>query len=137
MKSGRVRAVVLGAAGIAAMLPFAPAATAAGPTIEPFNETFVDINPCTGDLHSVTFTGTFYEFDRASGIEYRIDRVVTTSSGFVGRGNEVATDERVFKVADLLKNAEGDLILASATLVWDAASGTLDIHGPGLTCLKS
>ena len=137
MTWGRVRAVILAVAGIAAMLPLAPTVAAGGPRIEPFNETFVDLNPCTGDLHTVTFTGTFYEFDRGAGIRYRIDRDVTTSSGFVGRGNEIATGERVFKVADLLTNAEGDLILASTVLVWDAATGTLDIHGPGLTCLKS
>jgi len=109
----------------------APAA-AAGPAAYPFSETFVDINPCTGEPHTVTFSGTFFEFDRGNGIEYRIDKVVTTSSGFVGGGTEITT-AGVFKVADVLVNADGERMLAIITVVVDP-SGTVRVERLGLVC---
>ena len=106
---------------------------AAGPAILPIDESFVDTNPCTGELHTVFVTGTFYEFDRAIGIGYRIDRVVTTSSGFTGGGTEIGIHDRIFKVTDHLTNGDGDILLANAVLVVDA-SGRVPVDSFDLTC---
>ena len=118
---------------LVAAAAFASPAAAASPVISPFDESFVDVNPCTGALHTVHVTGTFYEFDRANGVAYRIDRVVTTSSGFSGGGNEVGIGDRIFKVSDLLMNADGDILLANGIVTFDR-SGNLRMNTIELTC---
>lgn len=122
------------ALGLVAVLGAAASpATAAPPESHPFSESFVDVNPCTGDLHTVTVTGTFYEFERADGIAYRIDRIVSTSSGFSGGGTEVGIHDRIFRVTDLLTNADGDIILANGIVLIDA-SGNVRMNTIELTC---
>ena len=119
---------------LAAVGAFASPAAAIGPTGVPFSESFVDVNPCTGELHTVTVTGTFYEFERASGIAYRIDRVITTSSGFSGTGTEVGIHDRIFRITDRLTNAEGAMISVNDLLVVDP-SGRVHVESLGdLTC---
>ena len=119
---------------LAAFVAVTSPAAAAGPVAHPFNESFVDVNPCTGELHGVTVTGTFYEFERANGISYRIDRVVSTSSGFSGGGTEVGIHERIFRITDRLTNAVGDMISVNDLFVVDA-SGRVHVDSLGdLTC---
>jgi hypothetical protein len=129
----RFRSWLIPALGLLAAFAVSTPAAGAGPVIQPIEESFVDINPCTGEQHTVFVTGTFFEFDRANGIGYRIDRVVTTSSGFTGGGTEVGIHDRIFKVTDRLANAEGDILLANAVLVVDP-SGTVHVESFDLTC---
>ncbi len=125
-----VGAICLAAASLAA-----PSSTiAANPVATPFYEQFIDTNPCTGEDHTITVRGTFYEFERANGLSYRIDRLVTTSSGFSGGGTEEGIHDRVFKVTDLLRNPSGDVLHASATVVADPG-GTVHVERFELRCL--
>ena len=133
MNALRVRRSILGL-GLTAILLAAPLpAAAAAPLVFPFSETFVDINPCTGEPHTIMVTGTFYEFDRANGIAYRIDRLVATSSGLSGSGNEVGIGDRIFKLVDILTSANGDTMRVNATIIRDPA-GTVHVESIDLTC---
>jgi hypothetical protein len=68
-------------ASAAALTVFVPSAVADPPDAFPFTDSFVDVNPCTGDLRTVRVTGTFYVFERGQGISHNFDHTVTTSSG--------------------------------------------------------
>ncbi len=59
--------------------------SAGPPTVRRFSDTFVDVNPCTGLLHTVTINVTQYV---VSPVLDRGTHEITTSSGFVGRGVE-------------------------------------------------
>jgi hypothetical protein len=130
-----IRRVVLGLSLAANLFAVAGHVAAAGPVAVPLSESFVDLNPCTGEPHTITVTGTLYILDRGNGFDYRIDRVVTTSSGFSGGGNEVGIHDRIFKVEDILANAEGDIILANARVISDPA-GTVHVDTVELTCVS-
>jgi len=52
----------------------------------PFEETFEDVNPCTGLLQTGTLVVTFYVHSQNGRIVARGDRTLSTSSGFVGTG---------------------------------------------------
>jgi hypothetical protein len=116
-------------------LTLAPSAAAGAPTQLPFEETFVDVNPCTGVDHTVSVRGTFYEFEGGSGISHRLDQTITTTSGFAGRGVEVSIDhDRIFIVHAVLTNGDSEHILAQVVLVHDGL-GTLRVERFELTCV--
>ena len=123
-------------ASAAALTVFVPSAVAGPPDAFPFTDSFVDVNPCTGDLHTVTVTGTFYVFERGQGISHNFDHTVTTSSGFAGAGIEVSIDhDRIFHIRDVLSNpVTGQKILAHLLVVHDA-SGTVRVESFELTCI--
>jgi hypothetical protein len=121
--------------GIVVGLALTATASANAPTRIPFEETFVDVNPCSGLEHAITVTGTFFVFERGNGISHRLERTITTTSGFVGHGNEISVDhDRIFIVHDTLRNSAGDHIRAQVVLVRDA-SGTPRVERFMLTCV--
>jgi hypothetical protein len=100
-----------------------------------FTDTFVDVNPCTGSLHTVTIDVTQYivngNLDRAT-------HVVTTSSGFAGRGEEteVLPGDNIFSTNDILFNAQtGQRIHAQLIVVANPATGDLQVLRQTLTCI--
>jgi hypothetical protein len=123
-------------ASAAALTVFVTSAVADPPDAFPITDSFVDVNPCTGDLHTVTVTGTFYVFERGQGISHNFDHTVTTSSGFAGAGIEVSIDhDRIFHIRDVLSNpVTGQKILAHLLVVHDA-SGTVRVESFELTCI--
>ena len=86
-----------------AALAGAITASAGPPTVRHFQDQFVDVNPCTGLLHTVTIDVTQY---LVSPVLNRGTHEITTSSGFVGRGQEVEVgpNDEVFVLNDTLVN---------------------------------
>jgi len=121
---------------IGALALFPTIAGADTPSAFPFEETFVDVNPCTGLDHTITVTGTLYVYDRGlHGLHDRLDRTVSTSSGFSGHGTEISVDhERIFVVHDLLTNESGEHELASLVIV-RGPDGTVRVDRFELSCV--
>jgi hypothetical protein len=106
---------LLAAISAALLLPIT--ASADPPTIRHIRDTFVDVNPCTGLLHTVTIDATLYF---VSPVLNRGTHEITTSSGFVGRGEEteVGPNDEMFLANDMLVNAEtGERIHAHLMVV--------------------
>ena len=128
-------AVLLGVVALA----FAVPAAADPPTEIPFEFVFDDVNPCTGDIHTVTIAGTNFVHDHDGRIVAYSERTITTSpTGFVGH----ATDSYVlngqvemFRLADILTNPAGDRIRARVVIVVDLSTGTVRVEKGELTCL--
>jgi hypothetical protein len=112
-------------------------ASADRPTVRHFQDTFVDVNPCTGLLHTVTIDVTQYF---VSSVLDRGTHEITTSSGFVGRGHEteVGLNDEMFLLNDMLVNAEtGQRIHAQLIEVVNPATGELQVLRQTLTCIPA
>jgi predicted RNA-binding protein with TRAM domain len=122
--------VVLSVAGPAAADP---------PTALPFEFVFDDVNPCTGDTHTVTIAGTTLVHSHDGRTVAQSDRTITTSpTGFVGHGTDTAVENGqvvVFRLADVATNADGDRFRARYVLVQDVSTGTTKVEKFELTCL--
>lgn len=131
----KVLAVLLGVAALA----FAVPAAADPPTAFPFEFTFDDVNPCTGDIHTVTIAGTTFVHDHDGRIVANSERTITTNpTGFVGRGTDTFVDNAqvlMFRLSDILTNPSGDRIRARFVFVLDVSTGTVRVERGGLTCL--
>jgi hypothetical protein len=93
------------AVATAAMFAGALPAVADPPPSTTFTESFVDINPCSGLLHTVTITVTVY-FPVPEHTAHA-KHLITTSSGFIGRGVEVGQfDDAHFIINDMLVNPQ-------------------------------
>jgi hypothetical protein len=118
-----------------AALVGAVTASAGPPTVRHFEETFVDVNPCTGLLHTVTINVTQYF---VSPVLNRGTHEITTSSGFVGRGQEaeVGLNDEVFVLNDTLVNAEThQRIRAQLIGIVNPATGEFQVFRATLTCI--
>ena len=124
--------------GVVALV-FAVPAAADPPTAFPFEFVFDDVNPCTGDIHTVTIAGTTFVHDHDGRIVAHSERTITTSpTGFVGHG----TDSNVLngqietsRLTDILTNPSGNRIRARFVIVFDLSTGTVRVVTGGLTCL--
>lgn len=139
-----MRQAVFGAlAAVAALtvvaLALAVPAAADPPTEIPFEFVFDDVNPCTGDMHTVTIAGTTSVHTHDGRIVAHSERTITTSpTGFVGRGTDTyVLDGRVemFSQADILTSPSGDRIRAVFVIVLDLSTGTVRAVTGGLACL--
>src|ERR671922_414973 len=89
-------------------LGFAAPAAADRPTEFPILDVFDDVNPCTGNPMTVTFTGTVLVHSHDSRVVAIAHRTITTSDGFVGHGTDSFVDNgQVFRarLTDILTNA--------------------------------
>jgi hypothetical protein len=120
-------------------LVFAAPAVADAPTEFPILEVFDDVNPCTGEVMTVTFVGTAFVHEHGSRIVVHAARTITTSDGFVGHGTDTFVDNgQVFKFSqtDILTNAaSGQRFRARVLVVGDVATETVRIERFSLTCL--
>jgi hypothetical protein len=132
---GWLVAVLLGVVALA----FAVPAAADSPTAFPFEFVFDDVNPCTGDIHTVTIAGTTFVHSHDGRIVASSERTITTSpTGFVGHGRDSSVENGqvvMFRLADILTNASGDRIRARFVIVLDASTGTVRVEKGELTCL--
>jgi hypothetical protein len=131
---------VLISALLAASLVLSLAAPAAAdPRTEISEEdTFFDLNPCTGNVHQVTLSVTFLVHFHEGATVARGVRTLTTSSGFVGRGTSSFVENgnvEVFRFTDLLADGSGNRIRAKGVFVLDLSSGTVRVDAFELTCL--
>lgn len=123
-----------------AALGFAAAPAAADPpTAEPFEETFPDVNPCTGQIHTVTIAGTTFFHSHDGRIVARSERTITTvPTGLVGHGTDSAVENGqvfMFRLTDILTNPAGDRMRASGVIVVDLSTDTVRVEKFELTCL--
>ena len=119
-------------------LAFAAPAAADPPTAFPIEVVFPDVNPCTGDLMTVTVVGTAFVHVHDSRVVVRTERTITTSDGFVGHGTDSSVDNGqvfVFRLVDILTNADGDRFRARAVVVFDISTETVRVDRFELTCL--
>jgi hypothetical protein len=131
----RLRAVILGVAALA----FAAPAAANPPTAFPFEFVFDDVNPCTGDIHTVTIAGTTYVHEHDGRIVAQSERTITTSpTGYVGHGTDsyvLNGQVEMFRLTDILASSSGDRIRARHVIVVDLTTGAVRVEGGELTCL--
>lgn len=131
----RLMAVLVGAVA----LVFAVPAAADPPTGVPFEFVFDDVNPCTGDIHTVTIAGTTRVHDHDGRVVATSERTITTSpSGFVGRGTDTYVlngQVETFRLTDILTSPSGDRIRAHIVVRLDLSTGVLKISGSPPTCL--
>ena len=125
---------------LAAMLVLSGAGSAMAerPFTIPVEETFVDIDPCTGLEFEVTLAATFYVHEHEGVIAARGVRTITTSSGYAGTGtSSFVLNESVemFRLSDVLANDSGDRIRASVVFVDHFRSGSVRIDRFTLECL--
>jgi hypothetical protein len=120
-------------------LAFAVPAAADPPTAFPFEFTFDDVNPCTGDTMTVTIAGTDFVHFHDSRIVVHSERTITTSDGSVGHGTNsfVANGQIVMsRFTDIMTNtAAGYRFRARDVFVLDVSTGTVRVANFELTCL--
>jgi hypothetical protein len=120
-------------------LAFAVPASADAPTEIPFEFMFDDVNPCTGDVHTVTIAGTTTVHDHDGRIVAYSKRTITTSpTGFVGRGTDTYVLNgrvEIFRQADILTSPSGDRMRAVFVIVFDLSTATVRVVAGGLACL--
>jgi len=140
----KARQAVVGALAAAVTLTvvalgFAVPAAANPPTEIPFEFTFDDVNPCTGDIHTVTIAGTTFVHDHDGRIVAYSERTITTSpTGFVGHGTDsyvLNGQVEMFRLDDIATNASGDRFRARFMFVVDLSTGTVRVEKLELTCL--
>ena len=130
----------LAAAVTLVALVFAVAAAADAPTALPFEFVFDDVNPCTGDIHTVTISGTTYVHEHDGRIVAHSERTITTSpTGFLGHGRDsyvLNGQVEMFRLTDILTSPSGDRIRAGHVIVFDVATGEVKAFaGDPPTCL--
>jgi hypothetical protein len=138
------RQVVLGALAAVTLtvvaLAFAVPASADAPAEIPFEFVFDDVNPCTGDIHTVTIAGTTSVHDHDGRIVGVSERTISTSpTGFVGHGTDsyvLNGQVEMFRLTDILTSPSGDTIRARFVIVFDLSTGTIRVEKGELTCLK-
>jgi hypothetical protein len=120
-------------------LTLAVPASADAPTEIPFEFVFQDVNTCTGDMHTVTITGTTSIHNHDGRIVAYSERTITTSpTGFVGHGTDtyvLNSQVEMFRLADIATNPSGDRFRARFVLVIDVSTGTVRVENFELTCL--
>ena len=133
-----MKRLVIGLLSVVA-LAFAVPAAADRPQEFPILDVFPDVNPCTGNPMTVTFTGTFYVHDHGSREVVRGERTITTSDGFVGHGTDSFVDNGqvlMFRQTDIMTNAStGQRFRARGVFVLDLSTDTVRIERFELTCL--
>ena len=128
-------AVMLGVVALAFAVP-----AAADPATEfPFEFVFDDVNPCTGDIHTVTIAGTTSVHEHDGRIVAYSQRTITTSpTGFVGHGTDsyvLNGQTEMFRLTDILTNPSGDRFRARFVIVIDLSTGTVRVFTGDFTCL--
>ena len=124
---------------VAPLVVVAPVAAADAPTQFLETVTFVDVNPCTGLDHTVTFAVTVSEHSHGERVVANAKRTITTDpTGFVGRGTNSFVDNgqiAKFTQTDILTNPAGDRIRARNVIVVDLSTDTIRVEKGELTCL--
>ena len=120
-------------------LAFAAPAAADRPTEFPIFDVFSDVNPCTGNVMTVTFVGTISVHQHGVREVNLAERTITTSDGFVGHGTDTFVDNDhviMFRQNDMMTNATtGERFRFQALFVLDLSTETVRVERGGLTCL--
>jgi hypothetical protein len=142
MWGGLMKRLVI-AMAVAAPLLFATTSPAvAGPPVVfgPFVDSFKDVNPCTGDAHTVSISLTFYVHEHDDREVVRGVHTISTSDGFVGKGTETFVangNVLVNRFTDMLSDGSGARFRAQNIFVLDLRTDTVRMGRFRLTCLGS
>lgn len=133
-------AAALGAAGLIVVGLASPAA-ADPPTVEYFSNTFPDVNPCTGEMHTVTIELTESQhFHGDNFIGTGRTTITTEPTGFSGSGTTTVVETEgafVFRGVDILSDPAGNRIMASVIFVANPSTGDIRVVDADLTCVHS
>ena len=131
----RLFAVLLGVVA----LGFAAPAAADPPRAFPFEDVFPDLNPCTGEIMTVTVAGTDFVHLHDGRIVVRSERTFTTSDGSAGHGTSFLVGNGqviTFSTTDIMRNTSGGYhFRARGVFVLDLSNGTVRVERFELTCL--
>jgi hypothetical protein len=120
-------------------LAFAGPAAADTPTVLLFEDTFDDVNPCTGDPMTVTIASTVFVHFHGSSIVAHTERTISTSDGSVGHGSESFVDNGQIvrgRFTDIMTNASGGYrFRARGVFVIDISTETQRVDRFELICL--
>jgi hypothetical protein len=119
-------------------LVFAVPAAADPPTAFTSVDVFPDVNPCTGNVNTVTIVETGFFHEHGSRVVAYAERTITTSDGFAGHGTDSFVDNGqviLFRQTDILTNASGDRVRARGVFVLDLSTDTVRIESFELSCL--
>jgi hypothetical protein len=134
------RLVIAGLLAASLVLSLATPAVANPRTEFSDQMTFLDADPCTGDVHEVTIDVTFLVHFHDGVTVARGVRALSTSSGYAGRGQSSYVENgrvEMFRFSDRLTDVSGNSIRASGVFVLDLASGTVRVDRFELACLGS
>lgn len=133
-----MRLLLAGLLGLFA-LAFAVPAAADPPTAFPIEDEFEDVNPCTGNVMTVTFLGTAFVHFHDSRIVAHAHRTITTSDGSVGHGTDSFIDNGqivMFRFTDIMTNTSGGYrFRARGVFVLDVSTETVRVERFELICL--
>jgi len=79
--------LMVAVASVAAVALAAPI-SADAPTAIPISITFDDVDPCTGEIHTVSFDGVAYRHEHDGRVVAHSDLVITTTSGMSGMASK-------------------------------------------------
>ena len=133
-----MRLAVVALSIMALVCAFAGPAAADRPAAFTFVDVFPDVNPCTDTAMTVTITSNGVIHEHGSREVVHVERTITTSDGFAGRGTESFVDNgqvRRARLTDIMTNAFGDRFRAHGVFVLDVSSGTVRVQRFALTCL--
>ena len=122
-------------------LAFALPAAADAPTEITYVDSSDEVNPCTGEIHTVTTAVTLFNHYHGDRLIARSERTITTSpTGFVGHGTDsLVLNGQVLKYTlnDMLENEAGDRIRAHSVIVVDLSTdpSTMRVLRGAVTCL--
>jgi hypothetical protein len=111
---------------------------ASAPIALPFFGQFDDVNPCTGDMHTITVTGTARLHDHDGRLVVHVERTISTSTGFEGHGAQtVVNNGEVFRIAlnDVLVDPAGNRIRAHANVLIEPDTGMTLVARGAVTCV--
>jgi hypothetical protein len=112
---------------------------ASAPATVPFIFVFDDLNPCSGEIHTVTISGTERIHEHNGQLVIHGERTITTSSGFVGRGtHSFVANGNIEKLTltDILRHPPGAQIRAHLTFVFDVSGSTVRVEKGAITCVR-
>jgi hypothetical protein len=121
-------------------LAFAAPAAADAPMEFPIHDVFTDVNPCTGNVVTVTFVGTAFVHSHDSREVVTAERTITTSDQFVGRGTDTFVDNGqilIFRLSDMLASPSGDRFRVRTLFVLDLKTETVRVDRFDMTCLST
>ena len=125
----------------ALLLTMGAPAMADRPTEIPFDPAvFIDVDPCTGDLHEVTiFFDTFVHLGHPNNHVDRGVRTGFTSSGYdLFAGNDMFLDNKNvfrFKFKDMWRHDDGRMFRARGVFVFNIITGEVQVDKFALECV--
>lgn len=117
----------------------AGSAAADAPTEVTFTFEFDDVDPCTGQIHSVSFEITAYQHHHDGRfVEHAKTTITTSPTGYVGGGThtlQINEQNLVFRSNDMLANDMLDRIRVRIVVVLDLATDSVRVEEHDFTCV--